>query len=174
MYAERRLKLYHSVSMCILVYYSFLLVVGGVFESKIESKFDWFSEFSVAASILVLILSSIMFGVNWGGLSAQHKSCYLRLEELIGVEDDEAILKSKYYAILDGFPNHGITDYEDFLVRESFVLRKKICNESGPVEISAYLIGTYYFRRIFMLIFVVFLVVVPILFPFALNYLFGT
>ncbi|HJP67697.1 MAG TPA: SLATT domain-containing protein [Sphingomicrobium sp.] len=148
MNAERRLHRYGVVAHLAISWYSFLLIVFGIFQSKINIATGTdVSPLAIVLSVLVFGLSLIFYGFRFEERAAKYRDCYLTLQRLY--RSGAAVSKKmrEYTTLLERYPNHSETDFEQ-VVFESWRRATSIENAEGPIFVTKSLILKGYARMV--------------------------
>jgi hypothetical protein len=146
MNSERRLRGYGLVAHLAISWYSFLLIVLGVFQAQITraTAID-VGPYAIVLSVLVFGLSLIFYGFRFDERAAEYRDCYLTLQKLYRSALTPDKKMEEYSSILERYPNHSETDYEQ-VVFESWRRKISIENAQGPIPVPKPLIVRGYFR----------------------------
>lgn len=133
MQAETRYKTYSLTSHLLLSHYALLMVVFSIFSDSITTSLP-LAQINIALSTAIFGVSLIVYGFKFGQTAQLHRECYLRLQRLIALVDDERELKAQYHEIIAGYPNHSAKDYDDLIIDRTLMKNESIYNSNGPVN----------------------------------------
>lgn len=120
MQAEKRYKKYSLISHLFLSYYALLLIFLSIFSKSITTPLP-LSQINIALATAIFGASLIVYGFKFGETAQSHRECYLRLQRLIALENDEHELTAQYHEIIAGYPNHSASDYEDLIIDRTLI-----------------------------------------------------
>ena len=138
--AERRLKGYGILAHLAITWYSFLLIVLGILQSRIDAASGADAgPLAIILSVLVFGLSLLFYGFRFEERAGQFRECYLKLQRLW--QDEGAALEKleAYSGILDHYPNHEQRDF-DKVIFEGWQRGNQIYNSTGPIQVTRSLI----------------------------------
>ena len=120
--AEQRMLHYEMLAHFATIWYSFLLVVWSLFQAQLHGSFRYSDQVNIALSVLVLVVSTVLYGLKFGEKASEYKACYHELQQLrsdldaakdVGIPD----IESKYVEILRSSANHNDWDYQRLVVK---------------------------------------------------------
>lgn len=115
--SEVRLKSNGKVLNALITWYSFILIALSVADISKILEFKYFSTFSVACSVGILVASLLLQGARYQERAERFRECYLKLQSLHSSPDIGLDEKLKdYHAILNNYENHSDFDYQVALV----------------------------------------------------------
>jgi hypothetical protein len=154
MNSERRLQGQGLIAHLAISWYSFLLIVFGVFQPALDQTAGpTVGPLAIVLSVLVFGLSLIFYGFRFEQRAAQFRECYLALQRLYRSDATPSQKMEKYAAILDQYPNHEEMDYEK-VVFESWRRGSEIYNTKGAITANRGLIARGYAKAIGWWIFI--------------------
>lgn len=163
MQAETRYKTYSLTSHLLLSYYALLMVVYSIFSDSITTSLS-LAQINIALSTAIFGVSLIVYGFKFGQTAQLHRECYLRLQRLIALVDDEHELKVQYHEIIAGYPNHSAKDYDDLIIDRTFMKNESIYNSNGSVNWTNSMLGWKIIRLLTFWLIIINLALWPIYF----------
>jgi len=139
MHAERRFKKYNLISHMLLSYYALLLITLSIFSDTIATSIP-ISKINLALSAAIFGASLVVHGFKFGETAQLHRECYLRLQRLISLEDDEQKLNEKYHEIIVGYPNHSARDFDDLIFERVFIKKEPLHNAEGAIQMTSWML----------------------------------
>lgn len=135
MTTERRFRLTQFVGNCLIVWYSFALIVFSVLDLSGRFTISSFSIISLTVSMATLTVSLILSGQKYGERADNIRSCYLKLQQLYQSNFDETEKMSRYADILSQYENQLDTDFDE-MVFDAWTRNQSLRNAEGPVSLS--------------------------------------
>lgn len=139
MHAENRYKSYSLVSHLLLSYYALIMIFISIFSNNLPPYLP-LTQINIALSTAILSASLIIYGFKFGETAQLHRECYLRLQRLLALVDDEKILVEKYHEIISGYPNHSTNDYDDLVIDRTLTKKGTLGNSKGPVRWTGWML----------------------------------
>ncbi len=130
MNSEVRLRRYELAWHLLLCFLSIFIVGVTIFKKYLAAGFP-IDEYLLLCSILILALSILVFSFKFGEKASQFRECYLKIQELLDNNDDYQKLATKYYAILNAYPNHSEADFYWLIVKQSVFSKAKLTDVNG-------------------------------------------
>jgi len=119
--SESRYRTYETTSYLLTAYYALWLIVFSVLQRNSIIDIPHFGELSIVLSVIILVLTIILYGFKFGHKADAFRSCYLRLQELYNKYNNSTKhqdIAEEYSDILLHYPNHSDSDFYAFIVRE--------------------------------------------------------
>lgn len=164
MMAEKRLLRYNNWSLFLLAYYSVFTVVLSIFSDYFKVFYAHYDGIGVVASVAVLVASLIVGGFRFERTASLYRDCYLSLQRLYELEDDEESKQKAYADILVVCPNHSDGDYYDFLFRHIVLDGKKVSSGGEQKKCTKYMKFSFFCRRINFWVLILLLLSFPLVF----------
>jgi hypothetical protein len=139
-HAEKRYKKYSLISHLLLSYYALLMIFLTIFSESFISTLP-LSQISIALSVSVFAASLIVYGFKFGETAQLHRECYLRLDKLLALENDNQKLKEQYHEIIAGYPNHSDNDFDDLVVDRVIWRKAPLNNSKGPISFTVQMLA---------------------------------
>lgn len=130
MRSEARLRSFSRFLNFSIFWYSTALTILTVYQ-LIAPKDQFRDITSAALAILVFGLSIFIPTLNLEKDAERFRECYLKLQRILDIFEDEKELKKEYYETLDAYPNHPEKDYVDFVV-SSKIYGQELEHEGKP------------------------------------------
>lgn len=108
MNAERRNRFLEIYFHLLLAFYSVAAIGNSIIGRASGGEIS--GEIVLYLAILTLSISLIIFGFKFGETAAQHRSCYLELQKLMGSDHGED-LNRRFIETIANVPNHSTMDY---------------------------------------------------------------
>ena len=132
MQAERRYKTYSLISHLFLSYYALLMIFHSILSNTPTTSLSA-SQLNLALSVAIFGVSLVVYGFRFGETAQLHRDCYLRLQKLIDLTNDERKLRADYHEIIAGYPNHSARDFDDLIFDRTFMKKEVLRNSKGPI-----------------------------------------
>jgi len=132
MITEQRYKRYDIRSHLFISYMSLLMILTTIFSEDLSSVVPYFRQLEVVIPLALFAASLIVYGFKFGDCAHQFRECYLKLQSLYEKFDKTSDPTSEYEEILQRYPNHAESDYEELIIKRTLFDRQKI--SSGGVN----------------------------------------
>ena len=150
MNAERRNRRYELYFHLLLAFYSIAAIGHQILSNGKEGILG--SDVFLFLSVCTLSLSLLIFGFKFGETAAQHRACYLKLQDLrhqfMSIEE----LNESYVSAIGSLPNHTKRDFHNVVIGNVFKKTQELQKSDGSkYELSIWARVKYVFQEIFLL-----------------------
>lgn len=166
MKSESRLRQANRYWTFVTFWYSTVLTCLTVYQLVAE-KDPARDIISATLAILLLALSIYLPSLNLEQQADRYRECYLKLQSLRDTVKDDKALTREYYEVLQSYPNHPSSDYDDFVV-SALLAGQSVFNGESEVKPTFSMHVGFWLRKAVRASSGVLIILAPILLYFVL------